>query len=151
MKYLALQPSKVIEVIKEALGAPTLGVTFALNPVVASRPKVTRWGVYYGKNYTAWRKAAMAVIAESTDTIGEYCTVLIEHIVQKPKTSKKDFPRGDVDNYAKAPLDILTKKNFWTDDDIVTGMWSSKRFADNGEEPRTEVTVYVHKKQDKYE
>ena len=144
MTFLTLQPSKVINVIKEALGAPTLGVSFCLNPVVASRPRVTRWGVYYGKNYTAWKKAAMELIKDQTDTIEKHCTVLIEQIVQKPKTSKKLFPRGDVDNYGKAPMDILTKKQFWTDDDLVTGMWSSKRFAEPDEEPRTEVSIYVH-------
>ncbi len=145
MTYLALPPSKVIDVIKEALGTPTLGVSFCLNPVVASRPRVTRWGVYYGKNYTQWRKTAMELIKNSEDTIEKYCTVLVEQIVKKPKTSKKDFPRGDVDNYGKAPMDILTKKEFWTDDDIVTGMFSSKRFAKPDEEPRTEVFIYVHK------
>ena len=144
MNYLSLPPSKVVDVVKESLGTPTLGVSFCLNPVPASRPKVTRWGVYYGKNYTAWRKAAMELIKESTDTIDKYCTVLVEQIVLKPKTSKKDFPRGDVDNYAKAPMDILTKKKFWTDDDMVTFMGSSKRFADPDEEPRTEVSIYVH-------
>lgn len=151
MTFQTLPPSKVTDVIKQALGEPTLQVTFRLNPVVASRPRVTRWGVYYGKNYTAWRKAAMEHIKESTDTVTDFCTVLVEQIVQKPKTSKKKYPRGDVDNYGKAPMDILTKKNFWTDDDIVTGMWSAKRFAGKDEEPRTEVTIYVHKepKQDK--
>lgn len=145
MTFLTLPPSKVIEVIKETLGTPTLGVLFPINPVPASRPRVTRWGVYYGKNYTAWMKAAKEYIKTAEDTIDKPCTVLIEQIVQKPKTSKKDYPRGDVDNYAKAPADILTKKEFWTDDDLITGMWTSKRFADPDEEPRTEVTIYVHK------
>lgn len=149
MTYLTLQPSKVIQIIKETLGTPTLGVSFCLNPVPASRPRVTRWGTYYGKNYTAWRKAAMELIKDSKESISDPCTVLIEQIVEKPKTSKKKYPRGDVDNYAKAPADILTKKNFWDDDDLITGMWTSKRFAEEDEEPRTEVTIYVHKEEDK--
>ncbi len=148
MNYLTLPPSKVISEIKELLGTPTLGVSFFINPVPASRPRVTRWGVYYGKNYTAWRKAAMDLIKQNKDTIKDHCTVLVEQIVQKPKTSKKMFPRGDVDNYSKAPLDILTKKEFWEDDDLITGMWSSKRFADPDEDPRTEVSIYVHKEKD---
>ena len=123
-----------------------MGVSFFVNPVPASRARITRRGVYYGKNYTNWRKESMDLIKEHVDTIEEYCTVIVEHIVRKPKTSKKDFPRGDVDNYVKAPLDILTRKNYWTDDDIVTGVWSSKRFAEKGEEPRTEVSIYAHKK-----
>lgn len=142
---LTIHPNEVINIIKEQLGDPFMGVIFPVNPVPASRPRVTKWGTYYGKNYTAWRKAAQAAISAQRETISEYCTVLIENIVKKPKTSKKDFPRGDFDNYAKAPTDILTKKDFWVDDDLITGGWSSKRFAAEGEEPRTEVTIYVHK------
>lgn len=92
----------------------------------------------------------MTLIAEYTDPIESFCTVLVEQIVEKPKTSKKMFPRGDVDNYAKAPTDILTSKKFWMDDDLITGLYTSKRFAEAGEEPRTEVTIYVHKEQDKH-
>lgn len=147
MKSLTLHPSKVIHKIKETLGTPTLGVSFCLNPVPASRPRVTRWGTYYGKKYTEWRKAAMDLIKESNNTIGGYVTVLVEQIVEKPRTSKLKFPRGDVDNYAKAPTDILTKKQFWTDDDLITGLWTSKRFAEPDEEPRTEVTIYVHQEE----
>jgi Holliday junction resolvase RusA-like endonuclease len=121
-----------------------MGVSFMLNPVPASRPRVTRWGTYYSKTYTNWRKEAMGLIKEAKTTIDNCVTVLVEQIVEKPKTSKKKFPRGDVDNYAKAPTDILTTKKFWTDDDLITGLWTSKRFAEEGEEPRTEVTIYVH-------
>ena len=145
MGYLASPPHRVVDDIKRALGAPTMGVSFFLNPVPASRPRVSKWGTYYGKNYTAWRKAAMEMIKESHNTVDRFCTVIVDQIVRKPPTSKKDFPRGDVDNFAKAPIDILTKKKFWTDDDLVTGLWTSKRFANSGEEPRTEVFIYVHK------
>lgn len=31
-------------------------ITFDIDPVPASRPRVTRWGVYYGKKYTQFRK-----------------------------------------------------------------------------------------------
>jgi Holliday junction resolvase RusA-like endonuclease len=148
MTFLTLHPSKVIELIKDVLGTPFMGVSFMLNPVPASRPRVTRWGTYYAKTYTDWRKQAMALIKEQSETIGNHVTVLVEQIVSKPKTSKKLFPRGDVDNYAKAPTDILTTKKFWKDDDLITGLWTSKRFAEVDEEPRTEVTIYVHKTTD---
>lgn len=145
MQFLTLHPNEVIKVIKKSLGTPTIGVLFPLNPVPASRPRVTRWGTYYGKNYASWIKAAMEKVKDAGNTIGNHCTVLVEQIIEKPRTSKLDFPRGDVDNYAKAPTDILTKKQYWTDDDLITGLWTSKRFAEKGEEPRTEVTIYVHK------
>lgn len=148
MTFLTLHPSKVIDVIREALGTPTKGVSFFLNPVPASRPKVARRGnfmsVYYGKNHTNWEKTVKELVSTQLDTIDSFCTVLVEHIVEKAKTSKKMFPRGDVDNYAKLSLDMLTHKQFWKDDDLVTGLWSSKRFAEPDEEPRTEVTIYAH-------
>lgn len=146
MTSQTLHPKKVVDKIKELLGAPTLGASFLVNPVPASRPRVTRWGVYYGKNYTKWRKEAMELIQDQTDSINLYLTVIVENIVFKPKTSKKDYPRGDVDNYAKAPLDILTKKNFWSDDDAIINLVCSKRFAEPGEEERTEVLIYAHEK-----
>lgn len=145
MTFLALPQSKVVDVIKGCLGDPTTTIIIDIPPVVASRPRVTRWGTYYGKKYTQWRKDAEQVIETSLDTITNPCVVVVDQIVEKPKTSKLSFPRGDVDNYAKAPLDALTKKDYWTDDNIILGLYTSKRFAEPGETPRTEVSIYVHK------
>lgn len=142
--FLTLQPSKVIDVIKSSLGDPTNHVTIDINPVVASRPRVTRWGVYYGKKYTAWKQEAENITHTNMDVIAQPCTVLIEQVVRKPKTSKLTFPNGDVDNYAKAPLDVMTKTEFWTDDNLITGLWCSKRFASAEEPARTEAFIYVH-------
>jgi Holliday junction resolvase RusA-like endonuclease len=69
--------------------------------------------------------------------------VRITNIVQKAKTSKLVWPRGDVDNYAKAPLDAITKAaTVWHDDDQVVDLHTSKRFANPGEQPGTLVEVY---------
>lgn len=148
MMYLHLHPKDVVGKIKELLGAPTLGASFLFNPVPASRPKFAVRGkfvsVYYGKKYTAWRKEAMEKIKEQSDSLDLYLTVVVEQIVLKAKSSKKDFPRGDADNYVKAPLDILTDKNFWADDDLIINLVSSKRFAEPGEQERTEVSIYAH-------
>ena len=145
MTFLALPQSKVVDVIKVCLGEPTQTLTIDIPPVVASRPRVTRWGTYYGKKYTQWRKDAEETIETSMSTITDPCVVVVEQVVEKPKTSKLSFPRGDVDNYAKAPLDAMTKKDYWTDDNLILGMFASKRFAEPGETPRTEVSIYVHK------
>lgn len=145
MTFQALLPSKVIDVIKESLGEPTQTLTIDIPPVVASRPRVGRWSTYYGKNYTQWMKDADEVIETSLSTITYPCVVVVDQIVKKPKTSKLSFPRGDVDNYAKAPLDAMTKKEYWTDDNLILGMYAAKRFAEPSEHPRTEVSIYVHK------
>lgn len=144
MTFLTLPPSKVIDVIGDCLGEPTSKVTIDIPPVVASRPRVTRWGTYYGKKYTAWKDQADKTLKTSMSTITQPCTVVVEQVVKKPKTSKLTYPRGDTDNYAKAPLDALTKKEYWTDDDLVINLIASKRFAEPQETPRTEVSIYVH-------
>lgn len=61
----------------------------------------------------------------------------------KPKTTKRDYPRGDTDNYAKAILDAMTKAGpFFEDDDQVTALMVTKRFAEPDEEPRTIINWY---------
>lgn len=68
--------------------------------------------------------------------------VIADHVVMKPKTTIRNCPRGDVDNYAKATLDAITKcGHVWEDDDQVLILTTTKRFAEKGEEPHTKVTV----------
>lgn len=107
----------------------------------ASRPRVSRWGTYYGKRYTAWRKAAAQLInpAKHTFTVPVY--VKLELVCERPKTSQRLYPRGDVDNYAKAVLDALTEKGYWTDDDLVVRLSVEKRFALKHEAPSIIVTI----------
>lgn len=50
-------------------------------------------------------------------------------LLNKPKTSEKDWPRGDVDNYAKGILDACNGV-LWADDDsivhlITTKLWTT--------------------------
>lgn len=114
-------------------------------PVPASRPRVTRWGVYYTKTYTTWRE-----MAERATPRGELnlsadvpLLVVIESVVLKPRTSKLKRPKGDVDNYAKAPMDCITQaEGYWYDDEQIIHLLSSKRFANPGEEPRTLIEIY---------
>lgn len=69
-------------------------------------------------------------------------SVTLEFIILKPKTSKRDYPRGDVDNYEKAALDHITKNmSVWEDDDQVVRLSSHKRFAVTLETPGVMVTV----------
>jgi len=68
---------------------------------------------------------------------------IIEHIVARPKTTKREWPRGDVDNFAKATLDALSKRKLgWSDDDQVIALVSLKRFANPDEVPHTLVWIY---------
>jgi Holliday junction resolvase RusA-like endonuclease len=120
----------------------TLSSLVGLAPVPASRPRVSRWGTYYAKGYANWMKAALALVKgdrHATPVDGP-CVVLMEQVVEKPRTSKLDYPRGDVDNYAKGPLDIITKsERIWKDDTDVIGLIVFKRFASAGEKPGTHI------------
>lgn len=118
-----------------------------LSPVPASRPRVTRWGTYYTKTYKAWIAAAEKAIPQSRDPLTGPLTISVEFVVQRPKTSKRAYPKGDIDNYEKAVYDMLTKRGYWHDDDqLVTTSTVTKRFTEPGEEPG--FTVIVNAQED---
>lgn len=114
-----------------------------LNPVPASRPRVARWGVYYPKTYKTWMEAAEAFTVDIGGCLETSLLVTAVHVVARPKTTLRAYPRGDVDNFAKATLDAVTKwGTIWSDDDQVLVLTTSKRFARAGESPATHVEVY---------
>ena len=114
---------------------------YDIDPVPASRPRVTRWGTYYGKKYKNY-KAAMKELTDKGDE--KYLEGLIfadmTFFVPMAKSwSKKrkaeSFGRycnnnADLDNYEKAILDSLSGVVFYDDCQIVTQVsrkiWSEK-------------------------
>lgn len=138
--------SDVRVLFRGAARAAPLHFCIDVAPVPASRPRVTRWGTYYGKTYKNWMKNAAESLAKQDDEFWlfrEKCAVFLEIVAERPKTTKRSEPRGDVDNYAKAALDAITKTEMvWDDDDQVVALFVSKRFAETDESPRTEVEVY---------
>ena len=133
--------------------AGTVELTVLVRPVVASRPRVTRWGTYYSKTYKAYREAADAAIPRSTRpalTGDLKCT--IEFACYKPKSTKRSNPNGDIDNYVKAILDAVvgqkaaTKtpcklKGYIEDDMQITELYALKRWVFPNEEPHTRITI----------
>lgn len=128
--------------IEKQVGASMLSLVIGGEPVPASRPRVTRFGTYYGKNYTKWMKDSWHYVS-SLDSLptDRPIIVMLEAVVTKPRTSKLSHPRADVDNYAKGPLDLITKaaketgRGVWEDDRQIVFMGISKRFAEPGEDP----------------
>lgn len=123
-------------------------VTFFLpvNPIPASRPRVSKWGVFYGKCYTAWRKEAAKALQlhVSPHRFTEPLRVTLVHSVRKPKSSKRDYPRGDVDNYDKAVLDAITSHtDLWNDDDQIVHLRSSKVFTTKEEHVGCYIRIEV--------
>jgi Holliday junction resolvase RusA-like endonuclease len=103
-----------------------------INPVPASRIQVTRWGTHYGKNYTRFRKrfkplieAAQRGMAPMTGHLSVEC----DFYVRKPKTTKLDTPRGDLDNYIKALWDGCNGV-VWEDDRQIIEITAWKSFTD---------------------
>lgn len=112
-------------------------------PVPASRPRVSKFGVYYSKTYNRWLKESWQFV-DAFDALptDRPIIVMVEAIFQKAKTSKLDHPTPDVDNLVKGPLDQINKLNkadptrgIWEDDKQVVFMVASKRFAEPGEDP----------------
>lgn len=139
---------RLIKSVQEcAAGASApVAVLFPVNPVPASRPRVTRWGVYYGKTYKKWMAEVERVVGLSSPSDFSMTTrpllVVNENVVEKPRTSEREYPRGDVDNYAKAALDAITKHQLaWQDDDQVVALLAIKRFAEPGELPHTKTRI----------
>ncbi len=92
---------------------------FDTNPVPASRPRVSKWGVYYGKTYKAFRAAFAAEVEdfrmEFRPLLATRLRVDVAFSAKKPKTSKLPHPRGDIDNYPKALFDSCNAVA-WRDD-----------------------------------
>lgn len=116
-------------------------LTVFLPPTVASRPRVTRWGTYYAATYKNYMAALDDAIPAATITHEGKLIVDVEFVCKKPKTTKRITPLGDIDNYLKAIFDALTKKGYWTDDDIVVRVVAGKRFAVEDEEPHTYIDI----------
>lgn len=111
-------------------------------PTPASRPRVGKWGSYYSGPYAEWRKEAEEWMREKFgDRVAqkafpdkEPVSVSLLFFAEKPRTSRLTFPRGDVDNYAKGVLDILTKfAPLWKDDDQVVELQVVKMFSCDSE------------------
>jgi len=115
-------------------------------PVPASRPRISKYGNYYPKTYTEFRKY---LYKELKKYQGKYDAVkkaefkvTLEIICKKPKKPSNPYPRGDVDNYAKGYLDGITYAGlFWDDDIQVTQLNISKRYQNEGEEYGANITI----------
>ncbi len=123
-------------------------VVLPFPPVPASRPRVTRWGTYYTKTYKAYRELADKAIPKSRQPpVTGNLRAYVEFVCYKPKTTKRQNPRGDIDNHCKAILDAITGikkkelKGYWNDDDQIVDLTAIKRWPYKGEAPHTRIRI----------
>jgi Holliday junction resolvase RusA-like endonuclease len=130
------------ELRKRAVG-PIFSLWLGGKPVPAGRPRVTRWGTYYPKTYTTWLKENEPVVSQmETNVLTGPVELCVEVICPPPKTKTDQVaPMGDVDNYAKGPMDLITKLGkAWKDDRQIVRLTVAKRWAGPGEEPGFAMT-----------
>ena len=126
-----------------------ISLTFNISPVPASRPRVTRWGTFYGKRYKEFKREMGMLLIES-DVPSQVNPVLwLEGLISadmtffvpmakswsKKKKSLKDGQfcdnNADLDNYEKSILDSLSTVYFHDDRQIVQQK-SQKIWAETG-------------------
>lgn len=112
--------------------------------VPCSRPKFSKFGVYYPKKYTNFKKSLETNIKkmfniQKEEFINKPLSINIFVYKQIPKSySKKKreslkgtyvMSRPDLDNYYKAILDSLSNV-FYSDDSCICSLSGSKKYSD---------------------
>ncbi|WP_160329587.1 RusA family crossover junction endodeoxyribonuclease [Lysobacter capsici] len=141
-----MTPKKAAAITDSPAGETQLCVSlvFPIEPLPASRPRVTKWGTYIAKPYKGWLAEAAKYLKTVNAVVPEGpLVVVVEVVCTKARTSKLVTPKGDIDNYLKAPLDAITHAKLWEDDKWVTTVIASKRFAATGESAHTSVRIYA--------
>ena len=108
---------------------------FEIEPVPASRPRVTKWGTFYGKRYEKFRREMREVLRAYPEApLDGPLFIELAFFIPPPKTTKRGWPRGDIDNYIKGPLDSMTKHGgFYSDDDQIVFVTATKHFTKDDE------------------
>lgn len=107
-------------------------LTFPVSPVAASRPRVGRFSSYYTGAYQQFREQGSKIVDKILGNLQPFEGPLIVEIrcfCTRPKTTKLTHPRSDIDNLAKGILDLLNKK-LWLDDSQIVGLFITKNWVD---------------------
>lgn len=104
--------------------------------------------LYLDGKYRDWRTEAERLLREIAATedfraVAERpVRVETEVVVARPKTTKLDAPRGDLDNYEKGLWDAITATGkWWVDDKQIVESLTSKRWTNPGEDEGYSVRI----------
>ncbi|MDM0006469.1 RusA family crossover junction endodeoxyribonuclease [Variovorax sp. J22G73] len=104
-------------------------------PQVAPRPRFSKWGAYEPASYTKYKKELKALLPPNdVQRLGELI-VTAEFVCKPIAKSKFTTPLGDIDNFAKPLMDVLTQAGWYGDDRQIVQTHLCKRFPEQGEVP----------------
>jgi len=69
--------------------------------------------------------------------------VSVEIYVTRPKSTKLDYPKPDIDNYVKSVFDVLNGL-LWEDDSQIISVYATKQWAGENEEGYFTVETRGH-------
>lgn len=125
-------------------------ITLPIRPLPTPRQRCGRARSFPDPKYVAWLKEAAALLDASgwpkadpevllQDRRTSFQVTIVAN-AQQPKRTALEAPRGDVDNIAKGPLDVLTGR-LWHDDTQVRGLTIIKGWAAPGDGPSIVIDV----------
>lgn len=120
-------------------------------PRAAARTRATCRGkfaqVYTDPGYREWLEKALPLLQAEDPQLPEEVRkrpirITTEVLVRKPKTTKRQQPGGDNDNYEKGVWDAMTKVGgWWIDDTQIVENRTIKRWAGPDQPEGYQVTV----------
>ena len=120
---------------------------FPMNPISASRPRISKFGpAYFTGPYKVFKERCTGIVPCALpvgyEPTGEPLRVEIHCYVTKPKTTKLVVPKADVDNYAKAILDAMNER-LWVDDQQIRDLRITKQWCEDLEREEGYFTVEI--------
>ena len=106
-----------------------------INPVPASRPRVSKWSTYYKEPYNTFLKTIPDIVKEvwRKEPLTSWLIVRVFVFPKRPKKPTNPYPAPDYDNYAKAVCDGMEGVVYENDKYIVDGR-CVKAYAQPGED-----------------
>jgi Holliday junction resolvase RusA-like endonuclease len=126
---------------------PALVLRIPIEPCSASRPRVARGGwAYYPAKYKNFLKAAREAFKKvAVEPLVGGLRVIILVSSLRPRTTKLDFPKPDIDNFVKAVLDS-GNEIVWADDSQIHTLTALKEWVPR--DPSVRVAVYKERNPD---